>query len=1276
MVSLIKHGISQKKIRPCQIIAKSVTGNELQVYGLQKVSVNTGDIRVYHDFIVADLETAYDGLMGVDLLKRLGLTIDFSTGNMYVREVQVRHRPDKSLPATDSVGQGPLPYSANGNNNLGKANSNDTWCVHTCEKLTVFPMTEMIVRGRLDNRVRNIQGNDPCNPSVTQKEIPPEVLIEPVELKVNGVRAARIISNVFNGDNNRREVVIKVINFSKEVLELPAKSLVGVAEAFVSETPDKVTTANRRSAITQVSSVKKSKKMFKSNSDSEIIRNLRDKLVHLSKNEYKVLWPVLLKYKRLFDEPKHNIGCKSNVKHRINTGDHPPIKKTPYRLPHALKPIVDEQIQDMCEKGIIRHSDSPWASPVVIVSKKSQDGSPKYRFCIDYRALNAITRGDAYPLPNIVETLDNLNGSMYFSTLDLYSGYHQVAMDPQDIEKTAFTIPGKHFEFVKMPFGLCNAPATFQRLMDNILMGIKGEEALVYLDDIIIYGNSIEQHTERLNKVLKRLEEANLYVQLTKCTFAVTEVEYLGHIVSRDGVKPDPKKIKSIVEYPQPKTVKDIRAFLGLTGYYRRFIKNFADIAKPMTELTKKEKDFSWGQSQQKAFETLRNSLCHEPVLRYPDFSKPFLLSTDASSVAIGAILSQMHNGQEHPVAYASRQLNKAERNYGATERELLALVWATKHFRCYLYGNKFTAITDHSALKWMLSLKDPSSRLTRWALRLSEFDYEVIHKPGKRHSNADALSRYINTVAIPFISKQDLIREQQYDTFCTKKRKEPDYKIDEQGLLYNIEISSTPRLVIPQSLVRQIIEHHHDTIFSGHQGVKRTVGILKERYYWQTLNKDVEEYISKCISCNQRKIGKQPKAPLIKIPPAREPFELVSMDIVGPLPVSNQGNKYLLTFIDYLTRYCEAIPIPNQTAEIVAKEFVHKIITRHGVPKKLLTDQGRNFVSSLFKGVCNLLGIKKIQTTPYHPQCNGLIERLHKSLADIISHFVTTDAREWDQVIPYALMAYRSAPNAATGFSPHVLLYGQEIRLPSADDLTAKIETDENIQYELEKLQQKLQKIREIAVRNSEISQHKNKEYYDRKVNFKKYKVGDYVFLRDITLKKGPHRKFSKNYKGPYQVIDVLNDVNYKIRINKNESVIVHYNRLKPSKVDSKQKRRVRKFIRESSTPQTQSNLDLTEGYTPSAVLENNNHNSDNRIALSAQTHENTQINANEEINEESLLQEITDIYDDQVVDDSIIQADPNDPEWVPPIQAETQVQSEYNLRSRETIVPPRRFE
>lgn len=1249
-ISIIKKGISQRNIYNSNVTAKSVTGDQLRIYGKQNVFVTIEGKRSFsHEFLVANLEMTCDGILGMDFLKRIGAKLDLTTGKLFIdnnvfqmksgseddRNSLSRCTKHESEFQSQPIENIALFLNASDNATMTLRNIPTVWCVTITQDTILSPMSEVLIQGRLKIKTH-------------EKILVPEVvIIEPVELNIHGVRVARVLSKV---GKDIPDVVVKIINFSREKLILPKNSTVGIAEPLE---PQIIGIDNKRLKNVNTVNYMKSGKVR----DERIIKEIESKLVHLSVDERKVLWPVLYRYAHIFDEPQGKIGCYSKIEHKIETGNHPPIRKNPYRMPHALKPIVIEQIDEMLTKGIIRPSTSPWSSPVVIVSKKSPDGSPKYRFCVDYRALNAITRGDAYPLPNIVETLDHLHNSVYFTTLDLYSGFHQVRMSPDDIEKTAFSIPDQHYEFQNMPFGLCNAPATFQRLIDSILMGIKGEEALVYLDDIIVFSSTIEQHAERLNKVLSRLETANLYAQLSKCVFAANEVEYLGHIVTNNGILPDPKKISSIKKYPKPRTVKEIQAFLGLVGYYRRFIKNFAEIAKPLTELTKKDVKFNWDSTQEEAFQTLTNSLCCEPVLKYPDFTQPFILSTDASLIAIGAVLSQLYNGQEHPVAFASRQLNKAERNYSTTERELLALVWATKYFRCYLYGRKFTVVTDHAALKWMLSLKDPSSRLTRWALRLSEFDYEVVHKPGKRHTNADALSRIVNTIALPYLSRREIAIEQQKDEFCQLKKKDlgDNYKLDEDELLYNIE-SDEPRLVIPKSMVRQVISHHHDTLFSGHQGIKRTISLIKDRYFWLTLNKDIEDYIGKCISCNQRKPGKRIKAPMTKFKPVLEPFELVSLDIVGPLPVSKTGNRYLLTFIDYLTRYCEAIPIPYQSADIIAKEFVLKIVARHGVPKRLLTDQGRNFVSSFFTTVCSLLGIRKIQTTPYHPQTNGLLERLHKTIADMISHYVASDGKNWDEVVPYALMAYRSARQTATGYSPHMLLYGQEMRLPTEDDLTMKTDVSEDIQLELDKLIQKLRQVRKTAIHNTEISRDKNKKYYDKKSKPINYKVGDYVYLHDPNLKKGPRKKFGKNWKGPYLIEKVLNDVNYKIKLNNNESVTVHVNRLKPSRGKPEKVNRRRTLV--TLTP-ADNNISSEAG----TDIEFENSENENNILVGYGP-----MLCIEE--PESVESETSEIQEDEdaPLDETFL--DPKDPEWLPNryehVDPPPHQTHSYNLRPR----------
>lgn len=464
---------------------------------------------------------------------------------------------------------------------------------------------------------------------------------------------------------------------------------------------------------------------------------------HLNSEEKNKLLQIIAEFSDIFYHENSPLTFTSKIKHQIKTSDEIPIYTKSYRYPFIHKKEVETQIQKMLDQNIVQPSSSPWSSPIWVVPKKMDaSGKQKWRVVVDYRSLNSKTIDDRYPLPNITDLLDKLGKCQYFSTLDLASGFHQIEMAQNDIEKTAFSTENGHFEYLRMPFGLKNAPATFQRVMDNILRGIQNEHCLVYLDDIIVYSTSLQEHLKKLRLVFERLRESNFKIQLDKSEFLKKEVAYLGHVVTPQGVKPNPDKIRAIKEFPLMSTTKQIKGFLGLIGYYRKFIKDFAKLTKPLTKCLKKGAKIVHNQEFLTCFETCKNILTNEPILQYPDFNKPFNLTTDASNVALGAILSQGPIGQDLPIAYASRTLNDSESHYSTIERELLAIVWATKYFRPYLFGRKFSIITDHKPLQWLFSLKDPTSKLLRWRIKLEEFDYDIIYKSGKSNTNADALSR------------------------------------------------------------------------------------------------------------------------------------------------------------------------------------------------------------------------------------------------------------------------------------------------------------------------------------------------------------------------------------------------------------------------------------------------------------------------------------------------------------------------------------------------------
>lgn len=459
----------------------------------------------------------------------------------------------------------------------------------------------------------------------------------------------------------------------------------------------------------------------------------------LSSVEVKAVHELLQRHKGVFSQGDNDLGRTHMTRHQIDTGTAKPIRMHPRRVPLHLQQEVADHIKQMLDNDIIRPSCSPWAAPVVPVRKK--DGS--LRFCVDYRKLNEVTVKDAYPLPRIDDALDSLANAQWFSTLDLASGYWQVEVDPQDRSKTAFITRQGLFEFNVLSFGLCNSPSTFQRLMDLVLADLQWSTCLVYLDDIICFGRTFEEHLHRLDEVLLKLGQANLKVKPTKCNLFSTEVRYLGHIISAQGITADPAKVEAVRGWPAPENQTEVKSFLGLASYYRRFIKGFADIARPLHQLTEKGRRFKWDESCEQAFRQLKASLITAPVLAYPDPQKPFILDTDASDVGIGAVLAQEgEGGMERVVAYASRALTKEERKYAATKKELLSMVCFTKHFKHYLLGKEFTLRTDHNSLRWLHNFQGLEGQLARWVEQLAAFQYKIIHRPGKLHTNADALSR------------------------------------------------------------------------------------------------------------------------------------------------------------------------------------------------------------------------------------------------------------------------------------------------------------------------------------------------------------------------------------------------------------------------------------------------------------------------------------------------------------------------------------------------------
>ncbi|GFT66373.1 transposon Tf2-6 polyprotein [Trichonephila clavipes] len=681
--------------------------------------------------------------------------------------------------------------------------------------------------------------------------------------------------------------------------------------------------------------------------------------------------------------------------------------------------------------------------------------------------------------------------------MDLRSGYWQIEIEEADREKTAFITPEGLYEFKVMPFGLCNAPATFERMMDNLLRHFKWTMCLCYLDDIIVFSETFEDHFIRLRLVLKCLQEAGLKLNSKKCLFAAQEVKILGHLVSSNGVRPDPDKIKAVRNFPTPKNIHDIRSFLGLCSYFRRFIKGFCYLAEPLQSLLKSGVEFHWGPEEVEAFHSLKKALTSDPVLGMYDERASTEIHTGASGYGIGAVLVQIQNNVEKVIANASRTLTKAEKNYSTTERECLAIVWATNKFRPYIFGKHFTVVTDHHSLCWLMNLKDPSGRLARWALRLQEHDFDVKYKTGKKHSDADALSR--NPV------------EEETET--------PDkfLAVTTNGKLW------LP--VIPKHLRADILRHFHDAPTAGHLGFAKTYDRIRKRFYWPGMYRNVVRYVMHCRECQRRKsVPQRPPGRLVPIPPAIAPFHRIELISLG----------------DFQTEVAE-----------IAKFLLEEIVLRHGAPRVIITDRGAVFRSRLVSSLVDLCNIDHRFTTAYHPQTNGLTERFNKTLADMLSMYVDVEQKNWDEILPFVTFAYNTAKQETTGFTPFYLLHGREAETTLDTMLPfCPNDFDDN---NITKIAARAEESRQLARVHTLRAQDKDRRRYDSKHQMVSYAPGDLVWVYTPVRKVGLSEKLLRRYFGPYQVLRRLSAVTYAVQDfdpasrKRKLREVVHVLRMKP---------------------------------------------------------------------------------------------------------------------------------
>lgn len=1006
------------------------------------------------------------------------------------------------------------------------------------------------------------------------------------------------------------------------------------------------------------------------------------------------LLPLIHKYNDIFAMPEDTMTVNNFYTQKLRIADYQPVYTKNYRTPYAQKEEIKEQVNRLIKNDLIEPSISNFNSPVILVPKKSTSTTKKWRMCIDYRLVNRKLIADKYPLPRIDDILDGLGRAKFFSVIDLFNGFHQVPLSEESRDITAFSTEQGSFRWKVLPFGLNVSPNSFQRMMCLAFSGLPPDKLFVYMDDVIVIGKSEQDHINNLEEAFDTCRKKNLKVNPDKCQFFRTEVLFLGHKCSSEGIQPDPSKYDTIQNYPTPTDSDAVRRFVALANYYRKFIPDFAKISIPLNALTRKNAVFDWTYKCQSAFDKIKSILANPKTLAYPDFTQEFVLTVDASKLGCGAVLSQ----NDAPIAFASKSFNKAESNKSTIEQELIAIHWSIRYFKHYLYCRHFIVRSDHRPLVYLFSLKDPTSKLTRLRMELVDFDFTVEHIPGKLNVVADALSRiHISTLAklqgdaasiyaittrsmAKKMRKNQLKRSQEqtdnHSSLCkvhiatdqyvskkvplilTKPPKAPNPPKDFESLkplnatnppkdhellkppkavsppkdfellkppkaasppkdcensvmlrnknicteLTRVSSSINAKLILNELFARlnqeadrqslheakiyrddkifdmcsinefkqmgneklkyltitivnrpiavkepnkqkELISLYHDNaVFGGHIGKKRLYHKLRHNYYWKNMVRDVADHVDKCIKCKLNKPKPATKIPLCITDTPNRPFEKISIDTIGPLPLTVEGNRFAVTVNCNLAKYFIPIPIPNKEAQTVAKGLVENVFLIFGLSKEIMSDLGTEYCNSIFKEVMKLLNIDHTTSTAYHPHTVGGIERSHRSLNEYLRMYLLDNNDQWDTYIKYFAYCYNTTPNTSfeCKFSPFEIVFG---KAPRTLDIIAEEKTDPvyNMDDYCQELKHKLQISSSLAKNLLVKLKEKNKKFHDVNTNEPTFQLNDKV------LAIGNNHKLDSIYDGPYTII-ALDEYNVIIKHDKTSKTRkLHKNRIVP---------------------------------------------------------------------------------------------------------------------------------
>lgn len=843
-----------------------------------------------------------------------------------------------------------------------------------------------------------------------------------------------------------------------------------------------------------------------------------------------------------------------------------PVYKPIYQLSEKETQALKEYLDENLKKGWIRHSTSSAGYPILFVPKK--DGS--LRLCVDYRHLNSITVKDRYPLPLIAEIQDAIRGAKWFTKLDVADAYNRLRIKEGDEWKTAFRTKFGHFEYLVMPFGLTNAPATFQRYINSVLSGYIFDFVVAYLDDILIYSKTLEEHVQHVKKVLRRLGDAKLRLKLKKCEFHVQETDFLGHRITLEGIQTDKDKVQAILEWPIPTNVKELQSFIGLINYYRRYIEGYAKIMKPLFDLLRKDKAYEWTDDQQRAFDEAKKRITSAPILIQHDPEKPTTIETDASDYAIGARMTQPgQDGKPRPVAFYSRKLTPAELNYEIHDKELLAIVTAFRTWRVYLEGAKHTiqVISDHKNLTYFTTTKVLTRRQARWAEILANYDFVIKHCKGNENGQADALSRradheegvrkpepallrhaedgtmmYNHQVASleatselsgsPFVNKliEETKRDEMIQRMLENSANNDKLTQGDDGIVYLHNL-----IYVPHKLRQEVIRMHHDPPAYGHMGIEKTTEHISRNYYFPNMRRAVERYIKNCDSCQRNKPARhQPYGKLQPLEAPKKPWEWITIDFITQLPRSKDSatrKNYdsIMVIVDRLTKYAHFLPVESTaTAAQIAMVLLRVVTANHGMPRYITTDRDKLFISKLWKSWMDLLGVEHRLSTSYHPQTDGQTERTNQTIEQYLRHYLDYDQDNWVELLPVAQFAYNNAMSSTTGHTPFYANYGYHPQL--AYEPQGRYEEAPTAKEHVDKLRQ----IHTMMQRDIDFVNFRMATYYDQKRSEgPDLKEGEKVYLLRRNIKtKRPSAKLDHIRLGPFTIEKKTGPVNYKLKL------------------------------------------------------------------------------------------------------------------------------------------------